>query len=204
MENRKNDHFYIIALAASAGGLSALTEVLSTLPASFPAAVTVVLHLDPRYRSHLADILSRDCQLSVRTAEDGLLLEPGWVFVAPPNFHLMVNVNGSLSLDQSKTVHFVRPSANRLFESLADCFTDRVIAVVLTGSGRDGREGVIAVKRHGGRVIAQDETTSQHFGMPSEAIATGSVDWVLPLSDIAPVLVRLVNEEQVQLGKKPE
>ena len=184
--------FDIVALASSAGGLSALSEVLSTLPESFPASIAVVQHLDPGHRSLMAKILSGRTQLSVKEAEEGDRLQPGVVYVAPPDKHLLINPGGTISLTQSEMVRYVRPSADLLFESVASSFKDRAIAVVLTGSGSDGKMGVVAIKKMGGTVIAQDEATSEFFGMPGSAIQSGNVDFVLPLREIASALVTLV------------
>jgi two-component system chemotaxis response regulator CheB len=185
-------NFDIVALASSAGGLRALEEILSALPPEFPAAVVVVQHLDPRHRSLMAEILRRHTALQVKEAEEGDRIAPGMVFTAPPNKHLLINPRGTLSLSDSELVHFVRPSADLLFESVAGSYKDRAIAVVLTGTGSDGTMGVRAIKKMGGTVIAQDEGTSEFFGMPGGAIQTGSVDFVLPLKEIAPALVTLV------------
>jgi two-component system chemotaxis response regulator CheB len=184
--------FDIVALAASAGGLTAISEVLSGLPADFPAAIVVVQHLDPRHRSLMADILSRRTQLKVKQAEEGDLLEPSTVYIARPNRHLLVNPDGSLSLTQSELVHFVRPSADLLFESVGASYKERSVAVVLSGTGNDGSMGVQAIKKMGGTVIAQDERTSEFFGMPGAAIKTGSVDFVLSLDEISSALLSLV------------
>jgi two-component system chemotaxis response regulator CheB len=188
--------FDVVAFASSAGGLAALSTVLEQLPADFPAAIAVVQHLDPRHRSLMSEILSRRTRLVVKQARDGNLLQPGEVVVAPPNRHLLVNSDGTLSLTSTELVHFVRPSADLLFESVAASFRERAIAVVLTGSGTDGAMGVRAVKKMGGTVIAQDQATSEVFGMPDAAARTGVVDFVLPLAEIAPALVTLVHAER--------
>src|SRR5213080_1611618 len=187
-----NGAYDLIALAAAAGGLRALSEVLAGLPREFPAAIVVVQHLDRRHRSLMADILSRRTPLHVKEAEEGDHLSPGMVYIAPPNRHLLVNPDGTLSLSQSELVHFVRPSADLLFESVAASFKDRVIGVVLSGTGADGSMGLRAIKKMGGTVIAQDERTSEFFGMPGAAIETGTVDFVLPIEEIPPALVSLV------------
>ncbi len=184
--------FDVIALASSAGGLSALSTVLGSLPAEFPASIAVVQHLDPRHRSLMAEILSRRTSLKVKQAEEGDQLRPATVYVAPPDRHLLVNSDGTLSLTQSELVHFVRPSADLLFESVAASYRHRAIAVVLSGSGSDGSMGVQAIKKMGGTVIAQDEATAEFPGMPGAAIQTRSVDFVLPLAEIASALVSLV------------
>ena len=184
--------FEMVALAASAGGLKALSEVLAPLPADFRAPIVLVQHLDPKHRSMMAEILGRRTPLVVRQAADGDRPTPGGVWVAPPAHHLLVNDDGTLSLTRTKLVHFVRPSADLMFESMAASFEDRAIAVVLTGTGVDGEMGVRAVKKMGGTVIAQDRATSEHFGMPGAAIGTGCVDSVLPLAEIAGELIKLV------------
>jgi two-component system chemotaxis response regulator CheB len=189
--------FDIVAVAASAGGLSALSQILDALPADFPAALVVVQHLDPRHRSLMAEILSRRTSLKVKQAEEGDWLSPGSVYIAPPNRHLLVNANGTLSLTQSELVHFVRPSADLLFESVAASYRDRAIAVVLTGTGSDGSMGVRAIKKMGGTVIVQDQDTAEFSGMPSAAIQTKSVDFVLSLTEIPPALVTLIMKGEV-------
>jgi two-component system, chemotaxis family, protein-glutamate methylesterase/glutaminase len=187
--------FEVVAIAASAGGLKALSETLSALPADFAAAIVVVQHLDPRHRSLMAEILGRRTTLSVKQAEEGDVLLSGSVFIAPPDHHLLVNHGGMLSLSQSELVHFVRPSADLLFESVAASYRERAIAVVLTGSGSDGSMGVQAVKKMGGTVIAQDERTSEFSAMPNAAVETGAVDFILPLDEISAALVTLTREE---------
>ncbi len=184
--------FNVVALAASAGGLTALSRVLTELPAHFPVALLVVQHLDPHHRSLMADILGRRTALRVKQAEEGDRFLPGTVYVAPPDRHLLVNPDGTLSLSRTELVHFVRPSADLLFESVAATSKQRAIAVVLTGTGVDGTMGVRAIKKMGGTVIVQDEQTSEFFGMPSAAIQTGCVDFILPLDEIPKALLALV------------
>ncbi|HZV50017.1 MAG TPA: chemotaxis protein CheB [Candidatus Dormibacteraeota bacterium] len=184
-------------MAASAGGLQALGRVLSSLPSRLPAAIVVVQHLDPHHRSRMAEILAKRTALHVAEAMEGEWLRPGQVRIAPPDRHLLVNPDGSLTLSQSELVHFVRPSADLLFESAAAAFGKRVIAVVLTGTGSDGAMGVTAVKKMGGTVIAQDEASSDFFGMPGAAIKAGAVDLVLPLAEIPSAIVALVTGDGI-------
>ncbi len=194
----KVSFFPVVAIAASAGGLKALSEVVSAMPADFPAAIVVVQHLSPQYPSQMAEIISRRTTLAVKQVEEGDLLQPGKVYIAPPDQHLLAKSDGTLSLSQSELVHFVRPSADLLFESVAASFKDWVVGVVLTGTGRDGALGVQAIKKMGGTVVAQDKATSECFGMPEAAIDTGSVDWVVPLNEIATTLISLVNSRRIR------
>lgn len=139
----------------------------------------------------MADILGRRTKLPVKEANETDLVQGGRVYIAPPNRHLLLNADRSLSLTQTELVHFVRPSADLLFESAAASFRERAIAVVLSGSGQDGAMGVKAIKKMGGTVIAQDAKNAEFAGMPEAAQATGLVDFILGLDEIAPALQKL-------------
>jgi len=143
----------------------------------------------------MPQVVGRQSRLPVVHAEDGDRLQAGHAYMAPPDRHLLVRRNGEITLTDTELVNFVRPSADLLFESVAAAYGPRAIAVVLTGSGHDGALGVTAIKQRGGTVVAQDEATSEFFGMPSAAIKTGVVDFVLPLDEIAPKLVTLLAAE---------
>jgi two-component system chemotaxis response regulator CheB len=170
--------------------------VLAALPRDFPASVVVVQHVDPRHRSLMAEILARRTTLRVSEAREGDRVAPGHVYVAPSNQHLLVNPDGTLSLTQTELVHFVRPSADLLFESVAATYKARAIAVVLSGSGEDGAMGVTAIKKMGGTVIVQDAKSSEFSGMPNAAERTGVADFVLALDEIAPALQTLCAGQQ--------
>src|SRR5450432_4421713 len=186
--------FPVIAMAASVGGLKALSVILGGLPANFPAAIAIVMHLAPEHKSILAEILNSRTHLAVKQAHTGDVLSRGSVFIAPPNHHLSVAEGGRLKLSSSaaEKFHFARPSAEPLFASVAEIYKRRAIAVVLTGGDGDGSFGVQIIKERGGTVIAQDRPTSQDFSMPETSIKTGDVDFILPLNEIAPKLVELV------------
>jgi two-component system chemotaxis response regulator CheB len=187
-------NFDVVALASSAGGITAIGHILESLPAGFPAAIVVVQHLDPRHRSLMAEILGRRTPLEVRQAAEGDQLRPGTVHIAPPDRHLLVNRDGSLSLSHSELVHFVRPSADLLFESVAASYQARAIAVVLTGTGSDGSLGVGAIKKMGGTLIVQSQESAEFFGMPGAAIKSGYADLILRLEEIPAALAALVAE----------
>ncbi|MEH2405596.1 chemotaxis protein CheB [Nostoc sp.] len=190
-----NTAFDIVAIAASAGGVTALIEVLSTLPAEFTAAIAIVQHLPPQHPSLMAEILSRHTAIRVKQAEEGDILTPGTAYMAAPDHHLLVNGDGTLSLSQSEWVRFLRPSADLLFESVAAIYKNRAIALVLTGTGSDGTIGVKAIKKMGGTVIVQDIKTAEFSGMPSAVIQSGNADFILPLNEISSTLMTLVMEE---------
>jgi two-component system chemotaxis response regulator CheB len=182
---------HVVAVVGSAGGIRAIQVVLGLLPAELDACVLVVIHLTRQAPSLLPAILGRATELQVASAFDGAPLEPGIVWVAPPDAHLLLEPDETLHLDESELVHYVRPSADVLLLSLAQNHHGPCTAVVLSGTGIDGAAGAAAVKRAGGRVLAQDEATSQYFGMPGAAILAGGVDEVLPLDQIAPAVLQL-------------
>jgi two-component system chemotaxis response regulator CheB len=184
--------FDIVAIASSAGGITALARLLGALPGDLPVPVLLVQHLDPRHDTVIAEVLGRRTRLDVRLAEDGEGVAPGVVHVAPPNFHLLLGPDGTLALSSTELVHFVRPSADLLFESVAGSYGDRAIACVLTGTGSDAAMGVTAIRSRGGTVIVEDPGTAEFSGMPRAAVETGDVDFILPLDEIAPVIVGLV------------
>jgi two-component system chemotaxis response regulator CheB len=182
----------IVAVAASAGGITALGIVLGGLPPDFGVPVVVVQHLDRRHTTVIADVLGRRTKLPVRLARHGERARAGTIYVAPPDHHLLVGKAGMLSLSSSELVHFVRPSADLLFESVAGSYGPAAIACVLTGSGSDGAMGVSAIKARGGTVLAQDPELADFRGMPEAAVTSGAVDYILPLEEIAGVISGLV------------
>jgi two-component system, chemotaxis family, protein-glutamate methylesterase/glutaminase len=192
VSERAAEKFDIVAVASSAGGITALSRVLGALPAGLQVPLLIVQHLDPRHETVIADVLSRRSNMPVKLARADMVIEPGLAYVAPPNHHLLVDAGGVLALSSTELVHFVRPSADLLFESVAGAYGPRAIACVLTGSGSDGAMGVSAVKSRGGTVIVQDPESAEFKGMPEAAVATGAVDFVLPLDEIGAVIRGLV------------
>jgi two-component system, chemotaxis family, protein-glutamate methylesterase/glutaminase len=178
----------VIGIAASAGGLAALSTVIGALKPDLNAAILILQHLSATHPSHLANILGRRTRLEVKEAATRDRLRQGVILTAPPGLHLLISPEGFVSFSHLPPVNHVRPAADRLFESIAHSFGSRSIAVVLTGTGRDGAKGAQVVKQAGGIVIVQDEATSEFFGMPGAAIRAGLVDRILPLEDIAPAL----------------
>ena len=182
----------VVAIASSMGGIEALIEVVSGLPVDLPAAILLVQHLSPKRESYLTHIIARHTELEVREAKEGMSLNAGTICVTPPDKHLIVNQNGTLSLSDAPKEHFVRPSAEYTFKSLANSYGKRAIAIVLTGCDGDGQEGVQIVSEMGGKVIAQNRESAKVFSMPENAIKTGCVDLVLPLDEIADGIVNVV------------
>jgi two-component system chemotaxis response regulator CheB len=182
--------FKLIAMGASAGGLHSLSQVLAPLPADLNCAILVVQHLSPEHKSMMAELLLRRTVLRVSQGRDGDEIRPGLVLIAPPNLHLLAEP-GNIRLLRTPAVHYSRPSIDLMFNSVAASYGPRSIAVVLSGSGRDGADGLRAVKLAGGTTIAEDPSKAEFSSMPYAAIASGCVDMVLPLSKIPSVLVDL-------------
>jgi two-component system chemotaxis response regulator CheB len=188
---RGGDQAQIVAIAASTGGPAALQALLSGLPAEFALPILVVQHITPGFVSGLAAWLNASSALQVKVAEPGELLTPRTVLLAPDHHHLGVTGRGTVLLSTAPPIGGFQPSASFLFESVSRAFGGGAVAVILSGMGDDGVEGLRTVHRTGGRVIAQDEASSVIFGMPGAAVAAGLVDLVEPVPSIAASLVAL-------------
>ena len=185
----------VVAVAASAGGIPALQVLLKALTPSFPAAILVVMHLSPNHESHLAAVLRHQSSIDVLDAADGMALLPAHAYLATANRHLLLGADGCLHLSSAEAVHFTRPAADVLFQSVARVAGHNAIGVVLSGTGTDGTDGVRHIKEAGGFTIAQDEETSAFWGMPGSAIQSGAVDRVLPIGQIGALLRSLTGDE---------
>jgi two-component system, chemotaxis family, protein-glutamate methylesterase/glutaminase len=181
----------LIVIGASAGGLPAIRQLLSLLPATFPACVLVVLHISSRSRGSLPAIFARSAALPVFGAVHGAALCPGRVYVAPPDYHLLAGPS-SLVLDRGPRVNRARPAIDPLFCSAAALFGPRVVGVVLTGLLGDGSAGLLAIKRAGGVAVVQDPDDAEFADMPETALSRVSVDHCAPLHEIPELLWRLV------------
>ena len=188
--SRERAEFELIAIGASAGGLPALVAVVDAIDADFPAIV-VVQHLDPRHKSQMAGLLSRKTGKAVKEAEDGDPLVPKTVYIGPPDEHLLV-LRGKIQLAHSRLIRFSRPSIDMMFGSVAATYGNQAIGVILSGSNRDGADGITAIKRAGGVTMAQDPATAEYRVMPQAAIDTGCVDLVLALDKMGETLSALV------------
>lgn len=190
----------IVAIGASTGGTIALEKVLKGLPRDFPLGIVVVQHMPKEFTAVFAETLNQNVSLAVMEAVDGKVVMPGEVHIAPGDAHLEIrrrNTQYVTQLDRtSAPVHGMRPSVDVLFCSLAAAGGKKVVGVVLTGMGKDGAEGVKSLKSAGAHIIAQDEESCVVFGMPKEAIKTGSVDHVLSLQDISSWLMYQANKNE--------
>ncbi len=185
----------VIALGASTGGPAALVTVLRALPSSASAPILTVLHIDAPFAAAFAEWLEEQSRRRVVTPRDGdpLAALQGRVVLAVPGRHLVVD-GGRLRLSDEPERHSCRPSIDVLFDSLARDCGSTTTACLLTGMGRDGAQGLLAIRRAGGHTIAQDEATSVVYGMPREAACLGAADRVLPLAEIGPAVVESLLE----------
>lgn len=181
--------FELVVVGTSLGGLHALEVLLSGLHKSFPLSMAVVQHRHKNANTLVA-FLQRHSALPLKEAEDKEVIVPGRVYFAPADYHLLVEP-GKFTLSTEAPVLYARPSIDLLFESAADAYAERVIGVILTGASRDGAQGLAKIKACGGLTVAQSPATAESRTMPKAAIATVAVDWVLPLAEIAPLLLKV-------------
>lgn len=183
--------YRIVVVGCSMGGMRALEIILSVLPKDFALPIVVVQH---RYRTSndsLPAFFRRHSKLAVVDALDKQWIQPGHVYFAPADYHLLVDPEGELSLSVDERVEYARPSVDVLFDSAADAFPNGVIGVVLTGANADGAHGAKRIKERGGFVLVQDPETAESPEMPRAAIAATRVDRILPLDRIGPFLIEL-------------
>lgn len=181
-----------IVIGASAGALEALSTILPRLPAAYPLPVMVVVHLPAGKDCRLAELLSAKCQVRVREAEDKEPIEAGAVYLAPPDYHLLVEANDRLSLSSEEPINYSRPSIDVLFESAADVYGSGLIGVVLTGANNDGAAGLSIIRRAGGTVIVQRPDLAQSSPMPRAALEACPEALVLSLPEIADYLQQAI------------
>jgi two-component system chemotaxis response regulator CheB len=195
----------IIVIGASSGGIDALRTIVRSLPANFSASVFVVLHVSPASPGILDEILTRAGELPAVTPGDGERIQPGRIYVAPPDRHMLIEP-GIVRLTRGPRENRFRPAVDPLFRSAAQTYGPRVIGVVLTGDLDDGTAGLWAVKRLGGTAIVQDPGDALYPSMPRSAMSHVKVDYCVPLEEIAPVLVNLTVDTSEREGalKVPE
>lgn len=186
----------IIAIGSSTGGTEALKEILTVLPTSMPPII-ITQHMPQYFTKSFADSMNKMCQLEVKEAEDGDLVTSGKVLIAPGNKHMVLRRSGAVyyvSIQDGPLVYHQRPSVEVMFQSVAQCAGKNAIGVMLTGMGKDGAKGMLAMKEAGAYTIAQSEESCIVFGMPKEAIAMGGVIKIEHLQRIPMALVNLVKE----------
>ncbi|MCK9453140.1 MAG: chemotaxis protein CheB [Bacteroidales bacterium] len=188
--------YQAIVIGSSAGGLHALKIIISGFSASFDTPIIVTQHLSPNSDNYLVQFLNQFTQLTVKEADEKEVILRGYVYIAPPNFHLLVEEDFTLSLNVEEKVNFARPSIDVLFETAAEAYKNQLIGIILTGANHDGAKGIARIKQKGGYTIAQSPDTAEAAAMPQAAINTGFVDQILKLEDI-PVFLNKICKSKV-------
>lgn len=185
-----------IVMGISAGGMAALAKILPALPRDFPLPLMIVQHLHPHQGRFYVNYFDSLCNVMVKEADEKEKIQAGIVYFAPPNYHLLVEADTSLSLTVDEKVNFSRPSIDVLFESAADIYRAHLIGVVLTGANGDGALGLKKIKQNGGLAIVQDPEDAEVAVMPQAAIAATTVDYILSLSNIIAFFKQLGQNNQ--------
>lgn len=188
------DKFDAVVIGVSAGGLKALRILLSGLPGNFPMPIVIVQHRLASSDNYLVTYLDSHCSLTVKEAEEKEQLAAKTVYIAPADYHLLIEKDRTFSLSIDELVCYARPSIDVLFETAAAAYRTGLIGVIMTGANSDGSEGIRSIKAAGGLTIAQDPETSEVSVMPFAAIATGAVDFILPLEEISLFLMDMLED----------
>jgi two-component system chemotaxis response regulator CheB len=187
----------VITVGASLGGLHAITTMLRLMPANLPVPILIVQHRGTASDEGLVTVLQDQTALKVVEAEDKIPLAAGTVYIAAPDYHLLVEAPGEVALSTDAPVRSARPSIDVLFETAAEAYGAGVLGVLLTGASADGASGLARIKALGGRAIVQDPATAECAAMPAAGIAAAPVDYILPLESIGEYLVTLVEGTRV-------
>jgi two-component system chemotaxis response regulator CheB len=191
----KKNEYKAIVIGTSAGGLAALSKLFACLPARFLLPVSVVQHIGPTANGFRYTYFNNECPLAIKEADEKEKIRPGFIYFAPPDYHLLIERDETFSLSIDARVNYSRPSIDVLFESAAYAWSSGLIGILLTGASSDGAHGMRLIKEHGGLTIAQDPATAEYPVMPQAAIDAGVVDRVMTLKEIGEFLVTLRIED---------
>jgi len=180
-----------IVIGVSSGGMTALKFIFSALPAGFSIAIIIVQHISAHSDNEWIKLLNNKSNVTVKEADEKEKIVSGTSYIAPANYHLLIENNKTFSLTIDERVNFARPSIDVLFESAAEAYKDKLIGIVLTGSNNDGTKGIKRIKELGGMVIIQDPKTAESSIMPASAIAVVQPDYILSLEKIVQLLIKL-------------
>ena len=192
-----SQRFQAVVVGVSMGGLEALRRLFNRLDAQFPLPIMVVQHLGAGSGDGLGPLLDAMCPIHIKEADDGEVPQPGTVYLAPANYHLLVELDGTLGLSIDEPVNFARPSVDVLFESAAATFGPGLIGVLLTGAGRDGSQGLLTIQQLGGQTLVQDPRDAVADSMPLSALQVLKPDAILPLEALADHLQCLAQNSQM-------
>ena len=184
-------NYEAIVIGVSSGGMNALKFIFSALPAGFSIPIIIVQHVSARSDNEWIKLLNDKSNLTIKEADEKEKIEIGNVYIAPANYHLLIESDKTFSLTIDERVNFARPSIDVLFESAAEAYKNKLIGIVLTGSNNDGTKGIKRIKELGGMVVIQDPETSESSTMPASAIAAIQPDYILSLEKIVQLLIKL-------------
>jgi two-component system chemotaxis response regulator CheB len=185
-------HYQAVIIGVSAGGMAALNTILPELPRGFPLSVLIVQHTRATSENFLVRYLDAQCWVKVKEADEKEKILPGVVYLAPPNYHLLVEMDRTLSLSTEAPVNFARPAIDVLFDTAAGAYGEKIVGVILTGANSDGSQGLLKIKKAGGLTVVQDPATAEADAMPRSAMEIVQPDHILPLEKIGPFLSGLV------------
>ena len=185
-----------VVIGVSAGGMKVLTKLLSMLPENFSLPVMIVQHLHPSQSDFYIRHFNEKCALTVKEADEKEKIQSGYVYFAPPNYHLLIEEDRSFSLSCDEKVNFSRPSVDVLFESAVDVYHSDLIGIILTGANNDGAYGLQLIKNNGGLTLVQNPSEAESAVMPQAAIAAGGADDILSAEEIGNLLIRLDKKQQ--------
>lgn len=191
---RGAEKYDAIVIGASAGGLYALISILKSLPSNYPIPVIVVQHRAKDERSLLEEVMQHKCNIGIKQADEKEVIQHGYVYFAPPNYHLLVESNGTFSLSYDAPVNFSRPSIDVLFETAAEVYKKRLLGIILTGANKDGAQGMRKIRALGGTTIAQQPRTAEYPEMPQAAISTGAIQHILTPEAIGSFLLDCIKK----------
>ncbi len=183
--------YQAIVIGVSSGGMNAMKYIFSALPAAFSTPIIIVQHLSVHSDSNWIKLLNDRSNVFIKEADEKEEIKNGTVYIAPPNYHLLIEKDRTFSLTIEERVNFARPAIDVLFETAAEAYHKQLIGIVLTGSSSDGTLGLKKIKQYGGLTIAQDPKTAESSFMPASAIAATEVDHILPLNEIIDLLIKI-------------
>ncbi|HML31511.1 protein-glutamate methylesterase/protein-glutamine glutaminase [Sporomusa sphaeroides] len=186
----------IVAIGTSTGGPRALQEIITKIPGNIPCGIVIVQHMPPGFTKSLAERLDSLSSVTVKEAEHNDVIRPGYVFIAPGDYHMLIEREGGktvIKLNQNPPIGGHRPAVDPLMESVARTYGSKAIGVILTGMGRDGAKGIEAIKRQNGYTIAEDQSTAVVYGMPKAAIELGVVDKIVPITGVTAEILKVLS-----------
>jgi two-component system, chemotaxis family, protein-glutamate methylesterase/glutaminase len=185
-----------IVIGVSSGGLNAMKIMFSILPHEFSIPIVIVQHIGARSENIWVQLLNDKCKLEIKEADEKEKIEKGKIYIAPPNYHLLIEQDRTFTLTVDERVNYARPSIDVLFETAAEAYQNKLIGIVLTGSNNDGSKGLKRIKEYGGLTIVQQPDTAESSFMPASAIATVQPDYILPLEAIINLLIEIDSENK--------